>query len=277
MPEIVKNDGTRELFNVLKLADSLARAGVPSDDATRAAEQIAGSVADGMTTTELFRLAHKALQKEERVYAARYSMRRAIFDLGPTGFPFEDYISEVMRARGYTVTTRVLVQGKCVQHEVDIVLQKNGRTIGAELKFHNQPGYKTDVKVALYVRARFTDIELAPIRNPAHHITEGMLVTNTKFTDHAIAYAQCSGIGLLGWDYPLKGNIADLIQETGVYPVTVLSTLTAAEKTRLLSAQKPLCSAVLSDTDALIRAGVPKKRIQSVIAESTALCMPFTK
>lgn len=272
MPEIVKGDGTRELFNIHKLADSLVRSGAPVDLATQVSETIGGTVRDGMTTQDIYREAYKLLHKEERVAAARYSMRRAILELGPTGFPFEDYVSELMRARGYSVKTRVMVPGKCSDHEVDIVMQKGDRVIGAELKFHNEPGYKTDVKVALYVRARFNDIdELGENEKNSMHIHEGWLITNTKFTDNAISYAKCSGIHLLGWDYPEKGNLDDIIKETKLYPVTVLTTLTNAEKARLLAANMPLCHTV-TDPDTLRRAGIPDKKVSSVIAESAKLC-----
>lgn len=272
MPEIVKGDGTRELFNIHKLADSLVRSGAEVELAKRVSETIASQVEDGMTTSDIYREAYRILHKEERVTAARYSMRRAILDLGPTGFPFEDYVSELMRAKGYEVKTRVIVPGKCADHEVDVVMKKDNRVIGAELKFHNQPGYKTDVKIALYVRARFTDIDLVgEERKDSMHIHEGWLITNTKFTDNAVSYARCSGIHLLGWDYPEKGNLDDIIKETRVYPVTVLTTLTGAEKTRLLAANMPLCHSAM-DPEALRRAGIPDKKIGSVIAESTRLC-----
>ncbi len=273
MPEIVKGDGTRELFNLLKLTDSLVRAGIDKELSQRVSESIAGTVHDGMSTTEIFRTAHKMLRKEERVLAARYSMRRAILDLGPTGFPFEDYVSELMRAQGYAVKTRQVLEGKCVPHEVDVVLEKDGNRFGAELKFHNQPGYKTDVKIALYVKARFDDIAA---NTKGKQLNGGWLVTNTKFTEHAITYSSCAGLTLLGWDYPEKGNLADMIRSTGVYPITVLTTLTAAEKNRLLAEQKPLCSTVLTNPHSLERAGVPPRRIANVVAESTALCTPHT-
>lgn len=272
MPEIVKGDGTRELFNIHKLADSLARSGAPADLSNKVSETIGGMVTEGMSTSDIYREAYKLLHKEERVTAARYSMRRAILELGPTGFPFEDYVSELMRARGYKVRTRVIVPGKCADHEVDVVMEKDNRVIGAELKFHNQPGYKTDVKIALYVRARFTDIDvLGEDSKNSMHIHEGWLITNTKFTDNAISYSKCAGIHLLGWDYPEKGNLDDIIKETKLYPVTVLTSLNNTEKARLLAANMPLCNTV-QDTDALKRAGIPDKKIASVIAESAKLC-----
>ena len=273
MPTIVKGDGSREPFETHKLEASLKRSGAEPELAERIAEKIAATVKDGMTTTEIYKNAYKLLHKEEKVTAARYSMRRAILDLGPTGYPFEDFVSELMRLRGYNTKLRQIVKGKCTTHEVDVVFEKEGHTIGAELKFHNQPGFKTDLKTALYVEARYRDIvEGAKAAGEKCDIDEGCLMTNTKFSRTAIDFAKCAGITLIGWSYPNEGNLLDMIQETGVYPITVLSSLSKKEKSRLLMDGVALCRSVAEDPESLLRAGVSKSKHQKIIAESTALC-----
>ena len=272
-PIVVKGDGTRETFVIDKLVSSLRHSGAEPDLAKHIAEVVGGTVRDGMSTTLIYREAFKLLRKEERVVAARYSMRRAILDLGPTGFPFEDYISELMRAKGYETKTRVIVQGRCAEHEVDVVMKKGEKVIGAELKFHNTPGFKTDLKTALYVRARYWDIEWgAQDRKEKAGIDEGWLITNTKFTENAVNYAECSGITLLGWSYPHSASLSDFIKETGVYPVTVLTSLTGAEKARLLAQGTTLCHMVMQDPSTLERIGISGKKLDGTIAESRALC-----
>lgn len=273
MPVVVKGDGSTEVFDPSKLERSMKHAGAPADLATLIATEITKGVTEGMTTTEIYHNAYAMLHKEERVAAARYSMRRAIIDLGPTGFPFEDYVAELMRAQGYTAKTRQIVQGKCAEHEVDIVMEKDGRIIGAELKFHNTPGFKTDLKTALYVRARFTDIDQhAELSGKGKHIQEGWLITNTKFTENAMSYAMCAGITLLGWNVPRGQGLADMIAATKLYPVTILTDLTQAEKERLLLAQVPLCRQVAEDPDVLRRADIPTHKRQKIVSQSAALC-----
>ena len=88
--QIVKGDGTQEEFDVRKLEESFKRSGTPPDVASKTAAEVARTVQSGMTTTEIYKNAYKLLKKKEKVIAARYSMRRAILELGPTGFPFED-------------------------------------------------------------------------------------------------------------------------------------------------------------------------------------------
>lgn len=273
MTDIVKGDGTTEAFEPHKLVGSMLRAGVERSVAEQVARDVTREIKDGMSTTEIYKSAFKLLREEEKVVAAKYSMRRAILDLGPTGFPFEDYISAVMRAKGYETQTRVILQGKCTSHEVDVLLRKDGKAYGAELKFHNTPGFKTDLKTALYVRARFSDIESHAHAEGAHcAIDGGWLVTNTKFTQNAIDYSMCAGIQLLGWSYPDAGNLSQFIRETGVYPITVLTTLSKKEKSQLLSSGVALCHSLAEDADALSRIGISGKKQASVIKESVQIC-----
>jgi hypothetical protein len=273
MTIVLKGDGTKEEFRVEKLIGSLHHSGAEMALAEKIAKQVYMTLKDGMSTTEIYRHAFNQLRKEEKVTAARYSMRRAILELGPTGFPFEDYISALMHAKGYDVRTRVVVKGRCIEHEVDVVMSKGDVQIGAELKFHNTPGFKTDVKTALYVRARYWDIQWgAEDRKEKAGIDEGWLITNTKFTENAINYAMCSGIKLLGWSFPHEESLSDMIRETGVYPITVLTSLTKTDKSRLLASGVNLCSSVSTNTVALERLGMSGKKVQDVLDESKAIC-----
>ncbi len=272
MPIVVKGDGTREEFQIGKLVGSLKHAGAPADFAEHIAARITKGLRDGASTTSIYREAFKLLRKEERTTAARYSMRRAILELGPTGFPFEEFVAEVMRARGYEARVRVMVPGRCIEHEVDVVLKKGEKMIGAELKFHNTPGFKTDLKTVLYVRARYWDIEWGAQDRQEKGIDEGWLITNTKFTGQAIDYASCAGIKLLGWSYPRGESLADLIQETGVYPVTVLTTLSNTDKARLLREGVTMCKMIADNPSSLDRAGITGKKRDEILKESVGLC-----
>jgi hypothetical protein len=271
MPDVVKGDGTTEPFKPEKLVHSLMHAGAAAAVAERIAEDIRRTITDGMTTTEVYRRAFQLLKRVERPAAARYSMRRAILELGPTGFLFEDFVGELFKANSYRVEVGKVLPGKCVEHEVDVVASSPERCIGAELKFHNKIGYKTDVKVALYVKARFDDIASASGKCP---LDEMWLITNTKFTSQAISYGQCAGLHLVGWSYPSRGNLGDMIRETGLYPVTALTTLTRAEKDRLMMQNTALCKHVIENAESLRAAGITEGKHRSVLEESRALCGP---
>jgi hypothetical protein len=230
----------------------------------------------GISTQEIYARAFARLREHKNVIAARYSLKRAVMEFGPSGFPFELYIAKLFNAEGFETETGRIVQGACVEHEVDVIIHKEQETIFAEAKFHNTVGFKTDLKTVLYVQARVVDIREAKKSEPdaKNKAVTGLVVTNTKFTDKALQYAACQGLATLGWDNPAGATLHERIQKNGLYPVTALTTLTHREKTALLSNKIVLCSSVGEGERVLRAAGVTAHRAQEVIEEAGALCAP---
>lgn len=272
MPDIVKTDGTIESWDGTKLVRSLVRAGATEGVAERIRTTIEATIAPTEQSTQIYRRAFAMLRREGRATAARYSLRRALFELGPTGHPFEDFVSELFKSEGWTVLPRQLLEGKCVPHEVDVYAVRGDEHLAAELKYHNNAGYKTDVKIALYVKARMDDIWAGGTHGSGkHRVDTGMLITNTKFTKQAIDYASCAGLRLLGWSYPHHGSLYDRIVASGLYPVTTLTTLRKAEK-RLLIDKGIITTELLRQNRSMLReAGVAPERIGKIVAEIDTL------
>ncbi|HYF13322.1 MAG TPA: ATP cone domain-containing protein, partial [Candidatus Paceibacterota bacterium] len=155
---IAKADGTSEAFERSKLISSLERAGAKSDIAQNIAQEIEKRLESGTSTHVIYSKAFARLRDFKKAAAARYSLKRAVLEFGPSGFPFESYIGELFKTEGFETRIDQLVRGKCVEHEVDVVITKGEETIYAEAKFHNAAGFKTDLKVVLYVKARIDDI-----------------------------------------------------------------------------------------------------------------------
>jgi len=223
-----------------------------------------------MLTEEIYRHAFEMLRKEEESpVAARYSMKRAVFALGPSGFPFELFFAEVLKAHGWTTRTDVILMGRCASHEVDVLAEKDGKRVGIEAKFHNDPGGKTDIKDALYVHARYHDLGQSP--DSSSRVDEGWLVTNTRFTRNAIHYARCSNLTLIGWDYPRERGLLTMIEETKVHPLTALTTLSESEKRRMLEKKIVLCKHVQAP-HVLQEFGIKPSNIPRILEEAQRLC-----
>ena len=94
-PVIIKADGSREIFDPFRLVLSLERAGAGKHMANHIAEVITNPVVPGSSSKEIYMRAFALLRKEARPAAARYGLRRALLDLGPTGHPLEDFISHL--------------------------------------------------------------------------------------------------------------------------------------------------------------------------------------
>ena len=266
---ITKMNGEREPFNPQKLDRSLSRVGASADVRARIIERVEADLYNGITTQEIYQHAFELLRREEQQpVAARYSVKRAVLDLGPSGFPFEQFVAEILKTMGYSdVDTGVAVQGSCAPHEVDVMARHGDKRMAAEVKFHNSLGVKTDLKVALYVKARFDDLS-----GKGNHVDEGWLITNTRFTRNAARFGRCSGMHLLGWDYPHGRGLEVLIDEAGVHPITALTTLSSTEKRTLLDKNIVLCRQLDTDDHALYQHGLPQGKHQSVRDEVKKLC-----
>jgi len=130
-----------------------------------------------------------------------------------------------------------------------------------EAKFHNQPGFRTDLKTALYVKARFDDVKKAGFN-------KCWLTTNTKFSRDAVKYSGCAGVELLGWNWPKGKGVETLIAETELYPITVITILSSAEKKLLLDNNVVVCRDIVENPRILNEVGIDKGKSQRVTEEA---------
>ncbi|MDG5766685.1 restriction endonuclease [Balneolales bacterium ANBcel1] len=271
--KITKASGEEVPFSEEKLRTSLERSGATGRQIDEVVGEVQEVLYDGIGTGKIYRKAYAILRKKSRPKAARYKLKKAIMELGPSGYPFEQFVGAILEQQGFRAEVGVTVPGRCVTHEIDVMASKNGKLIVVECKYHNRPGVKCDVKVPLYIHSRFRDVVIGRKENEQTRFEEyeGWIVTNTRFTKDAIQYGTCSGLVMLGWDYPEKNNLKERIGRAGLHPVTSLSTLQNKEKTFLLEKGVVLCRKVLERIDLLEQMGLTDGRIRKVIRECEEL------
>lgn len=271
---ITKASGLKEPFQISKLVKSLQRAGATPSLAQDIAEEIKANIKQGMTTKDIYKKAHRLLKRTSRPLAGRYHLKRGIMELGPSGFPFENYLSQILSELGYKVQIGKIINGKCVTHEIDVIAEKNNDHFMIECKYHNTPGMVCNVKIPLYIHARFKDVESQWQELPGHSskFHQGWVVTNTRFTTDAITYGNCAGLKLISLDYPAKGSLRSMIEETGLYPLTCITSLTRQEKRTLLENNIVLCRDICRNPDYLNEFDIPAERLQSILDEADLLC-----
>lgn len=271
---IIKASGEREPFSEEKLRQSLGKARVSHSLTEAAVRKITGEIKDGMTTSEIYDRVFDFLREEERAAAGRYNLKRALFDLGPTGHPFEKLVGELLKERGYSVEVGKIIPGVCVSHEVDVIAEKGKKHIIVECKYHNQPGAKSDVKVALYVQARFEDIKKRFEMNPDHgeRFHSIWIATNTKFTGDAISYAECVGMFAVGWNHPSGNSLQKMIESSGSHPLTCLTSLSRNQKQTLLDRGLVLCRDIIANSHLLSEIGIGEPEGDQVMREINELC-----
>ena len=276
---ITKASGTTEPFHREKLVGSLTRSGASPQTIDKIITHVEDELREGMSTSAIYRHAFFLLRKLESTVAARYSLKRAVMELGPSGFPFEQFVAEILREKGYAVRTNQLVKGKCIEHEIDVVAWNENKLLMVEAKFHNDLDLKSDVKVVLYIKARADDLKHQKFSygREMRMLNEFWLVTNTKFTQQAIRYGECAGIKMVGWNYPLRGNLHDMIDDAGLHPLTCLTSLSLQDRRALFDKGIVLCKTVRENKSILTELGLKEEKADKIVQESALLCEPHTK
>lgn len=266
---ITKATGEREEFNPQKLRDSLIRSKASPEMAEKITQMAETDLKEGASTKDIYHHAFSLLKKEERPAAISYSLRKAIMDLGPTGFPFEKFVSEIFHSQGFETTNDYVAKGECAQHEIDIAAWNKDKLVFVEAKFHNELGLKSDLKVVLYVKARWDDLVNQEFEEfgKGKKMNEGWLVTNTKFSESAIKYAECRNMKLIGWNYPKDGNLQDLIERSSLHPITCLESINHNDEKLLMEAGIVLCKQAKENLDIVKQCGLPDQKIAEMLEE----------
>ncbi|MCL5024706.1 MAG: restriction endonuclease [Nitrospirae bacterium] len=273
---VIKASGRPEAFDLQKLTDSLVRSGADRDVAADVAARVQKQIGPSPHTRQIFRLAKKLLRQYNHASGMRYSLKSAIFSLGPSGFPFEKYFARILTAHGYSAELDRIIDGYCVKHEVDILAGKGSNHYVIECKYHTNGGKPTDVKVALYVHSRVEDIRKAYERNGGNAaIEQGWLVTNTRCSTDAIRFAGCVGLRIVSWRYPEKESLEKMIEEKRLYPITVLSSARKGSLVTLFERNIILARDIadMEHQDFITRSGLDARSAVVLKREADALCL----
>ena len=272
--KIIKHSGDIVDFNKNKLKLSLLKSGANESTVDTVIAEIESKIYEGISTKKIYKLAFNLLKKIANSHAARYNLRAAIELLGPAGFFFEKYIARLLSSQGYQTQNNVILQGKCVSHEIDIVIKKDNIIAMVECKFHERRESNSDVKVPMYILSRFNDLKEKHQRIFSNHdlIADCWIITNNRFTQDAVTFAVCSGLHLLSWDYPQNNNLRTKIDDNNLYPISCLTTLSIAEKNKLLILDTLLVAEVINNSESLEKIGLSASRIKNVLKEASELC-----
>jgi Holliday junction resolvase-like predicted endonuclease len=287
---IQKASGEIELFSSDKLRQSLTRSGADKKIIDLIVDEIeewlitqvkrtkgdkVGEQEDvvSVPSKKIYSMAFSLLRKKTISNAARYKLKSAMMEMGPTGHPFEHFIGEIYRSLGFETEVGITLQGQCVTHEVDVIATKKNHQRFIECKYYQSTGKNANVQVPLYIRSRVDDIINKRKTNPDFkgYSFSGGVVTNTRFTLDAEQYGKCSGLHLLSWDYPKGEGLREIIDRERIFPVTSLSNLTKVHKKTLMDKGVVSCPQLTRDPSLLNLLNLDKRRRAKVLEEAQDL------
>ena len=275
--KIVKHSGNIVEYNPVKLRQSLLKSGASQMVVSSILKTIENEIYEGISTKQIYKMAFSLLKKISSSHAARYNLKEAIRLLGPAGFFFEKYIARLFDSEHFETRTNLTLQGKCVTHEIDVLVKKNEVIAMIECKFHMGKDANSDVKVPMYILSRFNDLKenRHAIFTRNDIVSKCWIVTNNRFTSDAITFAKCSKLNLLSWNYPENNNLKTKNDTNHLYPITCLTSLSLSEKDKLLVMDVILVKELMNNSESLEKIGLSLNRIKNVLKEASELCEYF--
>lgn len=267
---IIKSNGEEAVLDPTKIAGTLMRAGATPDFAQEIAAKISREAWRGMRTAEIYKMAMRELRKSHPAVAARYSLRDAIFRLGPAGFEFEKYMMLLLRAHGYKAVMPDILQGKCITHEVDILGEKDGRKFMAECKLRQSVQIYINIKDTMSTWARFIDLQEGAAKGLCPRVDDAWIITNSRFSYDSLQYGTCKKMVMLSWNTPKERPLPAWIDEKKLYPITVLRRLNrmhleAFGRAEILLLQD-LVKYKIGELSKMVR--LPAKHLEPILAEA---------
>ncbi|WP_291099808.1 MULTISPECIES: ATP cone domain-containing protein [unclassified Empedobacter] len=270
---VKKNSGELIPYDPKALKRSLTKSGAKKEEVEEVFELVSKDLYDGIPTRELYRIAFAHLKNYRNSYAARYSLKRALRDLGPEGYYFEKWVTRVMDAAGFQSIHSQIVQGSAVRHEIDVVAMRDEKLWFCECKFRNDQAAKISVTTPMYFLSRIKDVQenTYSFFGRESKLTRGILITNAHLTKDCIDFANYYGIGLISWDYPETNSIKYLVDNAALYPITCLTTLTPEQEKVLLSKECILVKDLQQNNKFLDSLNLSQEQRNEVLEETNEL------
>lgn len=225
MVNVTKADGSKQPFDKNKIVRTAVRMHSSFEEAEEIANKIEAKVYEGIHTKKILQMIFTYLRQRYPKYKHVRDLREAISLLRPKP-DFEKFVAVLLSAKGYSVETNKILQGKCVDHEIDVIAGKPPEMVYVEVKHHFQPHTYTGLDVFLETNSALQDLQegfLAAKQD--YNFKKAMIVVNTKISDHAKYYANCRGISYLAWRAPENEGMEFLIEDKKLYPITYLREL----------------------------------------------------
>ncbi len=266
MVYVVKMDGTKAEFDKKRIIRTARRAGASLSLAKEVADEVASRVYDGITTREILKIVRELLREHDPYLARIYALKDAISMLNPDLYEFEYYVASLFRIMGYDAvrSPEPKPRGKCIEHEIDVLIKKDGMIGIVECKHHHKDRTFTGLDVVMRQRARFEDLREGYAMGVKHSldVRECWVVTNTKFSEHAIKYAKCRDIKLMSWNYPYGSSLSEMVNKTRAFPLTIIN-VPLKYRSGLIKARVSNIRELLeADAKVLRRAGISESEIR---------------
>jgi len=265
-----KADGSRQLFDREKVVRTCLRMGASRKIAEEVVMKVEKQLYDNMPTSKILQIVQNLLHSHKPTLRHLLDLRRglSLMDSKPE---FEVFVRVLLANKGFEVSPNRIVPGKCVEHEVDAIATKWGLTYFVEAKHHVNYHTPTGLDESRIARAILEDVSDGFLCGKYDlKIDRAMLVTNTRFSEHAKRYGECRNILQVGWNSPISLSLQSMIEENKLYPISCLKGLKRATKAKLVRSGIVLMKQLLEEKASTLarKTRIPKETLRKIIEKA---------
>jgi hypothetical protein len=262
MVYVTKADGSRQPFDKQKIINTCLRLQATLEQAQSIADKIEARAYDGIPTKKILQMVFQYMKKYRPAIGYQIDLKQAIAMLRSKP-DFEIFVAKIFEALGYKVETNLIIQGRCIEHEIDVVARKNEELILVEAKHHVNHHTYSGLDVFLQLNSTLEDLrEGYENGKNSFRFTRAILVCNTKVSEHAKRYALCKGLEFIAWKFPPERGLERIIEEFKLYPITFLRGIEKEEACKLANVGIVAIKQLLDDAEEISRkSGISKTRV----------------
>jgi hypothetical protein len=265
---VTKADGSRQLFDREKVVKTCLRMGANRRIAFEVADKVEARLYDGIPTRKVLQMIFRLLRKHKPTIRHFLDLRKGLSLMGSKP-EFEKFVQILLAHHGFEVSPNQIIRGKCVGHEVDAVARKDGVTFFVEAKHHSNYHTPTGLDESRIARAVLEDVtEGFALGKSNLKIDRAMIVTNTRYSEHARRYGKCRNILQIGWSSPKTLALQGMIEEKKLYPLSCIKGLKSEVKMKLVNSGIVLMKQLIEEeTSKLARETAISREILTNIIE----------
>lgn len=247
--------------------------GASREIAEEVARRVEKSVHDGMLTSKVLQMTLGLLRRYEPAIRHVLDLRRglSLMDSKPE---FEVFVQVLLAHSGFEVSPNMILSGRCVEHEVDAIAKRGGVTYFVEAKHHVNCHTLTGLDESRIARAILEDVtEGFELGGCDLKIDRAMIVTNTRYSEHAVRYGKCRDIIQIGWNSPAGLSLQSMIEENNLYPISCIRGLKRETRIKLVSKRIVLMKQLFEEKPSKLarETGIPKDQLRDFIAKAETI------
>ena len=232
---VTKADGSTQLFDRGKVVKTCLRIGANRRIALQIADEVESLVYDGIPTHKVLQITLKLLRKHKPTIRHFLDLKKGLSVMNSKP-EFENFVQILLVHHGFEVGPSQVIRGKCIGHEVDAVAKKDGVIYFVEAKHHSNYHTPTGLDESRIARAVLEDVsEGFLLGRSTLRIDRAMIVTNTRYSEHAKRYGKCRNILQIGWSSPKELSLQNMIEEKKVYPISCIRGLSNQTRIKLVN------------------------------------------